>query len=399
MSVSAEKELSVVYNEYCHSWGRPSAENVERLLPACRELGIGYFVTDAGWYCPEGKSWESIGDWRVNEKAFPGGMKAFADKCLENGLLPGIWFEFESVSTDSDAAHEHPEWLLTCNGKPICHGGRCMWDMRKKEVTDYLTERVIDLLRESGLRYLKVDYNESTGVGADGAESLGEGLRRHTEAVLEFYERIRRELPEIVIEICASGGMRHEPLWQSCGNLCSFSDAHEEPEGALIAADLHRIIPPEQLLIWAVIRREQTVGDVYFTLVKAMLGRPCLSGDIASVSEEVWQILKDGMIFYGEIKGIIRDGETLSLERRNIRSLRHIRGIQILKRISAGRKHMLVYCFRIGTSEPEIRTEAGRYLLKNSFGNAVVRMEGKDILFSAEEVPLMGCVALLEKEE
>ncbi len=69
----------------------------------------------------------------------------------------------------------------------------------------------IKLLAESGYGYLKVDYNENIGVGCDGAESLGEGLRQYVLGSQDYFRRIHEKLPDLVIENCASGGHRLEP--------------------------------------------------------------------------------------------------------------------------------------------------------------------------------------------
>ena len=48
----------------------------------------------------------------------------------------------------------------------------------KAGAVDFLTNRVVEQLDKLGFGYLKVDYNETIGIGCEGAESLGEGLRR-----------------------------------------------------------------------------------------------------------------------------------------------------------------------------------------------------------------------------
>ena len=147
------------------------------------------------------------------------------------------------------------EWLLTRDGRPITAGDRRFWDMRKPEVQEYLAHRVIDFLRSNGIDYMKVDYNETIGLGCDGAESMGEGLYEQILASQQFFARIRRELPDLVLELCASGGHRlcHSFLELAC--MASFSDAHECDEIPIIAANMHRMILPRQSQIWAVVRR------------------------------------------------------------------------------------------------------------------------------------------------
>jgi hypothetical protein len=54
---------------------------------------------------------------------------------------------------------------------------------------DYLTNKVIDLLDRCGFGYLKVDYNETAGLGFENKDSLGEGLRKQIEGQYCFFEK------------------------------------------------------------------------------------------------------------------------------------------------------------------------------------------------------------------
>ena len=94
-------------------------------------------------------------------------------------------------------------------------------------VQKYLSEVVIGTLKKYGFGYMKMDYNDTIGVGCDGAESLGEGLRRNMEASRKFIEKVKEEIPGIVLENCASGGSKMEPLMMELCSMASFSDAHE----------------------------------------------------------------------------------------------------------------------------------------------------------------------------
>ena len=395
----AEEELPVLYNEYCYSWGKPDFETVKKLLPVCKSLGVSYFVVDAGWYRTQG-NWEAVGDWDVNYERFPNGLKAYADLCEEYGMRAGIWMEFESASVTSALAKEHPDWLLTYKGKTILHGDRCMLDLRKQEVQAHLHEKVTKMLLDSGIRYIKIDYNENIGLGADGAESLGEGLRLQAEAAQEFFRSLKRDVPDLVIEICSSGGMRHEASWLACGDMCSFSDAHEGPEGAVIACNLHRFMPPRKMQIWATIRSDYGYHETVFTLVKSMLGRMCLSGKIFEREESVLAAIRDGVTFYREIKDIVRDGETVNITTEDIKGYRNIHGIQTLDRISSDGKRMLRYLFMIGKprATKELMLPKG-YLVQKSFGNIALSEKRGKLIAAAADTDMAGVVMLLERDE
>ena len=62
-----EKELPIIFNEYCTTWGDPSHENILQILDAIKDKGFSYFVIDCGWYKQEGDVWElSMGDYQVS---------------------------------------------------------------------------------------------------------------------------------------------------------------------------------------------------------------------------------------------------------------------------------------------------------------------------------------------
>lgn len=168
-------------------------------------------LTQAGWYRDERGNWENPGDWEVNPHLFPAGIREFTREVRAAGMRPGIWFEWENLSDDRKVFTELNDCLLRLDGHIVKRGNRCFLDFRQPKVRAHLRQKVIDFLRENEFGYMKVDYNENIGLGCDGAESPGEGLRAHIEAVLDFFAEIRRALPDLVLEICASGGMRHEP--------------------------------------------------------------------------------------------------------------------------------------------------------------------------------------------
>ena len=157
---------------------------------------------------------------------------------------------------------------------------------------------------------MKMDYNDTIGTGCDGAESLGEGLRRNMEASAAFVRKVKEEVPGIVLENCASGGSKMEPLMMRLCSMASFSDAHECQEIPLIAAALHRAILPAQSQIWAVIRETDSLKRIAYSIAASFLGRLCLSGDVRNLTEEQWKVIDDGIAFYREIAPLIRDGAT-----------------------------------------------------------------------------------------
>ncbi len=340
-----EQDLPIVFNEYCTTWGCPSHENITGILDAIRGKGFTYFVIDAGWYKQDGVPWDlSMGDYEVSDTLFPDGMEKTVEAIRDAGLIPGLWFEIENVGRSSKA-WQMEEHLLHRDGTVLESYARRFWDMRDPWVQNYLSEKVIGTLEKYGFGYMKIDCNETIGIGCDGAESYGEGLRQDMEASMAFLEKVKQEIPGIILENCASGGHRLEPSWMDAMCMASFSDAHELIEIPIIAAHLHRVIHPVKSQIWAVIRMHDSLQRIAWSIANTFLGRMCLSGDVTELSKEQWKMITDGIAFYRRLVPIIRSGQSYLYGPRQC-SFRHPERWQAVVRIGQdGKAFVLIHTF------------------------------------------------------
>ncbi|MBP1990835.1 alpha-galactosidase [Paenibacillus eucommiae] len=347
-----EEDLPIIFNEYFTTMGVPSHENILLLSNKLKGKGITYLVIDAGWYAEEGKGWEdNIGDWNISPELFPQGLEAATQDIRKCGMIPGIWFELETCAPSAEA-YSWTEHLLQRDGIPINSGKRRFWNFMDPFVIEYLSDKVIAFLRKYGFGYLKIDYNETIGIGCDGFESLGEGLRQQLTAFQAFLQKIRDELPELVIENCSSGGHRLEPSMMGLTSLASFSDAHEELEIPIIAANLHRAILPRQSQIWAVLRKEDSKKRLIYSMVNTFLGRVCLTGEIYDLDKEQWNVVDEGINFYRRISAIIKEGLSYRYGP-VINSYRHPEGWQAMLRVRSDQLEALVVFHTFGGHLPE----------------------------------------------
>lgn len=307
---ASERELPIVFNEWCSTWGNPTHENV--LATARRLAGTPtrIFVIDDGWAAkPPGKDIQFNGDWIVDGAKFPAGMAATTSQLRALGFIPGLWFEFEVVVAGS-AASLQTDHMLSRGGRVVQVGSRLFWDLRDPRTVEILSEKVIARLRDDGFGYLKIDYNDTLPWGVDGADSPGEGLRQHLLAVQDFIRRIRAEVPGIIVENCSSGGHRLEPSFQAICAMGSFSDAHETVSIPIIAANLHRLILPRQSQVWCVVRAGDSRQRLRYGLAATFLGRMALSGALAELSEAQLAEVRAAQDFLEGCKAIIREGRS-----------------------------------------------------------------------------------------
>ena len=391
---SVEEDLPVIFNEWCYSWGNPKESELLAAADRLKGTPVKYLVIDAGWYKEEGKSWGNTqGDWIYNKDLYPDGLMATADRIRERGLIPGIWFEAEVCGNASHAFTDDADLHLKLDGNPIYASGRHFLNLQLPEIRRKMDEKIVYFLKENHLGYIKIDYNETVGIGCDHPDSIGEGLRKQVEGTHWFFRRLREVNPDLVIENCASGGHRLEPFMMSLTSMSSFSDAHMEPEIPVIAANLHNLMLPRQCQIWAVLKPEYDDTKLRYILGGGMLGRLCLSGGITKLSDSQWSIVTEAMSFYEKIKGVIKHGESAYYPS-VAPSWRHLRGGFALRRVSLDGKSAIAYFFAFNEAPSSLKLDMpeGDWTIADRFGEGEAVVDGATVTFTP--AASMSCLIL-----
>ncbi len=369
-----EQGLPTSFNEYCATWGTPTQEKMMNFCRSLKEFGITYLVIDAGW-CKAGNEQAGNGEWLPDPAIFPD-MKAMNQAIRAEGMIPGIWFEFECTTEGSLLFEPAYDFMkLKRDGYVVkANGIRSFWDFRREDVREHLYKKVIAFLREYGFGYIKVDYNANIGPYVDGDDSGAEALRQHLNGVREFFELMKKELPDLVIENCASGGHRLEPSMMGVSAISSFSDAHECIEIPYIAANLHRLMLPAQSLVWATLHSDDSDQRLIYSLAATFLGRVCLSGPIHELNTAQRAIVKQAMDFYAKLTDVLQNGDSRLYGNRG-NNTRHPTGTQVLVRRTD--KEVLVVChaYESPSSEPIVINLEQPAVIADTFGNANATVE------------------------
>ncbi len=361
-----DDHMGIMFNEYCTSWGNPTIDSIRKQADVLEGKGIQYFVIDSGWYGLKNDWAESVGNWEVNRDIFPNGMKEAADYIRSKGMIPGLWYEMEVVGPHSPY-FDRTEYLLKKDGYPLTAAGRRFWDMENPWVIEHLSEKVIKHLKDCGFGYIKVDYNDSIGIGCDGGDSLGEALYNKVQGTRKFFKKMKEEIPDLVIENCSSGGHRLVYSMMAIASQASFSDAHETKAIPLIAANVHRVIRPDQTQVWAVLRKDDDRTRLEYSLINTFFGRMCLSGDIYDLADWQWDIVKAGMEFYDKAKDIIKYGTT-TLQQYTTNSYNNPTGNQLYVRKWQDKELVLFHRFADSSDNTYVIPEGKRVLAE--FGRA-----------------------------
>ncbi|GAA1941782.1 alpha-galactosidase [Kitasatospora viridis] len=304
------RSLPVIFNDYMNClMGEPSTDKLLPLIDAAAEAGAEYFVIDAGWYADQDENWwTTVGAWEPSASRFPGprGIHEVLDRIRERGMVPGLWLEPEAVGATSPVAGSLPDGaFFRRDGQRVTEAGeRYHLDLRHPAARAHLDEVVDRLVGEWGVGYLKLDHNTDPGSGTSGhpGERPADGLLGHNRAQLDWLDGVLDRHPELVIENCASGGMRMDHALLSRLQLQSTSDQQDLLRYAPIAASAPTAVTPEQGAVWAYPQPEDSLDEVAFTMANALLGRIHLSGRITELGPEARALVHEAVAVYKSIR-------------------------------------------------------------------------------------------------
>jgi alpha-galactosidase len=298
--------LPVIFNDYMNTlMGDPTTGKLLPLVDAAADVGAEYFCVDAGWYDDDATGWwDAVGAWEPASGRFPNGIKEVLDRIRDRGMVPGLWLEPEVIGVRSAVAAALPdEAFFRRDGVRLVEHGRHQLDFRHPAARAHLDKVVDRLVSDLGIGYLKLDHNIDAGAGTQvRADSPGAGLHDHILAYYQWLDDILDRHPELVVESCASGGLRMDYGLLARSQLVSTSDQQDFLRYPPIAASAPTAALPEQAAVWAYPQPDFTADEIAFTLCGALLGRVHLSGFLDQMSSAQRALVRDAIEVYGEIR-------------------------------------------------------------------------------------------------
>ncbi|MBQ2714020.1 MAG: alpha-galactosidase [Clostridia bacterium] len=317
--------VPVCYNDFMNAnWAVPSVDRILPLVDVAAEVGCEYFVIDAGW--SENGEWVPYGSEVFGELGFEGVIDYIKNK----GLIPGVWFEFETTNYKIAEKLGIEDYLLTRHGK-LVSDHRPKVNMRSKKVREYLKERVKHVY-DLGIRFIKNDHNNSEKMGSTYyGECPSEGVLQNVLATAEFIDDLQASFPGLVIENCCAGsGRATHGMLKHC-YLQSYSDQENYKLAPSIMIGQSACIAPEKIGVWSspypltcdmlpnVPQKEKVLPkseidkmkngeQTAFNMVTSMMGLVYLAGKICHADKLNLELIKDGIKTY---KGYRKDLQKL----------------------------------------------------------------------------------------
>ncbi|WP_243707798.1 glycoside hydrolase family 36 protein [Micromonospora sp. KC606] len=302
--------LPVVFNDYMNTlMGDPTTAKLLPLVDAAADAGAEVFCVDAGWYDNDLTWWDSVGEWQPSQIRFPHGIEEVLTRIRDRDMVPGLWLEPEVIGVRSPMADKlPPEAFLQRGGVRLVEHDRYHLDMRHPAAAAHLDEVVDRLVEQLGVGYLKLDYNIDPGAGTDlDVDSVGAGLLAHNRAHLAWLDRLHHRHPDLILENCASGGMRMDYALLSRMQLQSTSDQQDYRHYPPIAVAAPMSVLPEQSANWAYPQPDMPDEQLAFTLCTGMLGRLYLSGRLDAMRPDQLRAVRDAVEAYRGIRTDLAD--------------------------------------------------------------------------------------------
>lgn len=310
----AKKVRPVLLNSWEACYFKFNETKLLNMAKKAKDLGVELFVMDDGWFGNRDNDTCSLGDWDVNLKKLPNGLKGLADKINELGLEFGIWVEPEMVNVDSNLYREHPDWAIKIPGINHSEGrNQRILNLTMEEVRDYLVARIFDMLSSANIKYVKWDMNRIfTDYYGINLSRQKEMAHRYVLGLYDIMRRIVEEFPDVLFEGCASGGNRFDlgilsfmpQIWASdntdawCRAKIQTGYSYGYPT-SVIAAHISAS-PNHQTL-------RNTLQESRFNV--AAFGMLGLEVNVSDLNDDQIQLLKEQIAIYKKYRDVIFDGD------------------------------------------------------------------------------------------
>ncbi|MGI6201678.1 MAG: alpha-galactosidase [Christensenellales bacterium] len=280
-----------------------------------KQIGIEMFVLDDGWFGHRDSDNSSLGDWVVDKKKLPNGLKSLAEKVHALGMKFGLWFEPEMISPDSDLYRAHPDWCLHVPGRARTEARQqLILDLSRKDVCDYVIDAVCAVLSSAPIDYVKWDMNRNfTEAGSALAEAheQREVPHRYMLGLYRVMESITTAFPDVLFESCSGGGGRFDPGMLYYMPQTWTSDDTDAVERLKIQYGTSMAYPISAMGAHVSAVPNHQIGR---TTSMQMRGDVALGGnygyelDLSKLSQEDLDVAKENIALYKAIRTVVQQG-------------------------------------------------------------------------------------------
>jgi alpha-galactosidase len=322
-----------------NSWGSGMAINdaqARAMIRDSADLGFEMFHLDAGWF-------RGVGDWQPDPAKFPQGLAPIADYAHAHGLRFGLWMDWAQAGFDDRPGavnirdpHFH-DWLTTdapLHWKPIDPFKGVTMDIGEPAVHDWAQSEIDRVVRAYHLDMLEHDgyvvaqgcdrtdhphaapdpkhmrqYEDSGFLWVCGTNSTDVSYHA-TRSYYDIYANLRRQHPELLLEICNDGGRMVDFGSAAHGDYFSISDAYDPLSNRRAFYDSSYVLPPAMLETYVEKWPAPHIENLIYVLRSGMMGWFTLMLDTTAWTPEQHQAAKEAIALYkSKLRPLIREAD------------------------------------------------------------------------------------------
>ncbi|TFB99547.1 alpha-galactosidase [Cryobacterium adonitolivorans] len=281
------------------------------LADRAAEVGVERFVLDDGWFHGRRDKSAGLGDWRIDDTVWPEGLDPLVQRVRSLGMQFGLWFEPEMINPDSDAAREHPEWIMSPGHRlPPTARFQQVLDLANPAAFAHVLESMSGLIARYDIDFIKWDHNRDL-VDAGHPGSGVAGVHDQTLAFYRLIDDLRARFPKLEIEACSSGGARADLEVLERSDRIWASDCIDALERQRIERWTGLTVPPELIgshVGAAIAHSTKRVQDISFRAGTAIFGSFGIEQNLSLASADEVEQLTQWIELYKKVRAWMHRG-------------------------------------------------------------------------------------------
>ncbi|HMD18945.1 MAG TPA: alpha-galactosidase [Alloacidobacterium sp.] len=322
-----------------NSWGsgmQIDESQARTMIRDSAELGFEMFHLDAGWF-------RGVGDWVPDPKKFPNGLASVADYAHKLGLKFGLWMDWAQASLDANPGSLYVNdpkvrnWLIAdppshwkqgdeFKGITIDLGLPAAHDWAATEVKRVVADYHVDMLEHDGYvvaqgcsrsdhphappdpTHLKV-YEDSGFLWADSSNATDVSYHA-TLAYYDVQSQLRKQYPNLLLEICNDGGRMVDFGSAAHGDYFSISDAYDPLSNRRAFYDASYVLPPAMLEAYVEKWPTANLDNFRYVLRSGMMGWFTLMLDTTAWNKDEHSAAREAIALYkSKLRPLIREAD------------------------------------------------------------------------------------------
>lgn len=292
------------------------------LFDDAKKLGVDLFLLDDGWFAtkyPRNDDTTGLGDWHVNTKKLPNGIKYLADEAAKRGIKFGIWIEPEMVNPKSELYENHLDWVIRQpNRKEYYYRHQLVLDLCNPDVQDYVFGVFDNLFKQApNIAHVKWDCNTII-YNCHSMYLEKQGLPQshlyidYVKGLYNVLERVRTKYPDVTIMLCSGGGARVDYKALSYYNEFWISDNTDPIDRVFMHWEYSHFYPA--ITLAAHVTNWNKKASIKYRTDVACMGKLGFDILVSELSERDQKFCRQAVTYYNGYKNVILHGDCYRLQ-------------------------------------------------------------------------------------